>query len=105
VDFRLPVQSCGGDKVATLQRPVSLRLKGPVVYPNTKANPLQRPVLVLGPKCPPFRQQLVAVPFTGFDRTQTRTRCLSKGQENMGMMIMRMVAFLRHRRMNGDIRD
>ena len=58
---------------------------------------------MLGPKRAPLRQQLVAVPLSGFDRPQTCRRGLPKGQENMGMMVVLVVSFFQNGRMNRHI--
>lgn len=105
VNLRLPVQASRRGKVVKRQGVVTLSCQRAVIDPYRHTGPLQGPVLVLGPTRAPFRQELVAIPLAGFDRPQTCRSGLPKRQENMGVMIMRMVAFFEHRRMNRHICD
>ncbi|MET4802823.1 hypothetical protein ABIA96_005424 [Bradyrhizobium sp. LB11.1] len=65
----------------------------------------QRSILMLGPQSAPLNKRLVTVPFAGFHPTQSRRRGLAQRQQNVGVVIVRMVPFFMHRRVNRDIGD
>lgn len=93
------------------QRPVvptgsfpALNAKRPVVHAAPNPDTSKRAVLVLSPECAPLAQQLVAVPLPGLDRPQSRRRRLPQGQQDMGMVIVRMIPFFQYRLMDRHIR-
>jgi hypothetical protein len=101
--LRLAVQAGRGLPVRSLHRVVTLDSKGAVVNPSGGPDAPQCSVLVVGPQGPPFRQQPVAVPFARFDTPQSRWGRLPQGQQNVRMVIVRVVAFFQHRCVNRDI--
>ncbi len=103
--FRDAVKRCGRDLVAALQRLIALRLKRPMIDPRLQSRRRQRPVLMVGPGLAPFIKQGLAIPLTGFDRMQARACGSAQRKEDMRVMVMRVVAFLQHGRMDRDIGD
>lgn len=103
MNLRLAVQPGRGAPVGPSHCVIALNRKRAVVDPRNNAFPVQRAVLMFGPQGSPFHERPVAVPLAGFHPAQSRRRCLPKGQKDMRMVVVRMVAFLQHRRMNGDI--
>lgn len=105
MNFRDAVKRCRRDSIAALHRLIALGLKRPVIDSRLQSRRRQRPILMGGPGLAPFIKQGLTVPFAGFDWMQSRSRSLAQRQKDMRVMVMRMVAFLQHRRMDGDIGD
>jgi hypothetical protein len=103
MNLRLAVEPGRSAPVRPPHCVVALNGKGTVVDPRNYSFPIKSPVLVVGPQGAPFNQRPVAVPLAGLHPAQSRRRRLPKGQEDMRMVVVRMVAFFRHRRVNCDI--
>lgn len=82
----------------------TLLLQRSGVDPHTHPHPLKRTVLEGGPGVSPFQQDLLAIPLAGLDPTQPLRRRLPKRQQDVGMVVTRVVSLFRDRRMDGDIR-
>jgi hypothetical protein len=103
MDFGLSIEAdCGGKVIAPDSRLV-LHGQRAMIDTFCEAGLLQRSVLMLCPKRPPVMQHRVAIPFAGLDATQPGSRRLPKGQENVRMVIVRIIPLFEDGRVDGDI--
>lgn len=66
---------------------------------------LKRAVLVLLPQHAPVLQQDFAVPLAGLDPAQAGGGCLPQREQDVRMVVARIVAFLKDGFVDGDIGD
>lgn len=83
----------------------SLSGEGAVIHTRLVAASPQDAVLVRGPSLTPFDEHGIAVPFPRLDAAKAERRRLPHGQQHVDMEIARIIPLLRHRGMDGEVRD
>lgn len=69
------------------------------------AVPFKRPVLILRPEDAPVLQQGLAVPLARLEAAQAQGRCLPQREQDVRMVVARIVTFLEDRLMDRQVGD
>jgi hypothetical protein len=103
VNLGLAVKLNKADEIMVESRFLTLIHEGAMIHPCIHAFMLQCLVLSLCPQGTPMTEQFVAVPFSCLDATKTERARLAQGQQDMGVMIVRVVAVFEDGSVNGDV--
>lgn len=103
MDFRPAIKADRFRMVALLDSFIALGSQRPVVNPGREARAIEGLVLAACPERPPVSHKVIAVPLAGLHAPKPHRRGLAQCQQDVGMMVVRMVAFFEDRRMDGDV--